>query len=86
MRVVLHRQFKKGYKKLKTADKEKFAIRRDLFLKEDTHPLLNNHRLHGHYAGFHSINITGDIRVLFEYIDKNTAHFIIIDTHSNLYS
>lgn len=47
-------------------------------------PLLNNHALGGKYAGFRSINITGDLRVLY----KKNGEFVIfvkIDSHSNLY-
>jgi mRNA-degrading endonuclease YafQ of YafQ-DinJ toxin-antitoxin module len=41
--------------------------------------------LHGEYSGYRSINITGDLRVIYEPLGKNTVQFVIIDTHSNLY-
>lgn len=85
MRVVLHRDFKKQYKKLRDEEQQRFRERRNLFLKNPLHPLLNNHSLHGVYRGYRSISIGGDLRVIYEEIDSNTVQFILIDTHSNLY-
>lgn len=41
--------------------------------------------LSGNYSGFHSINITGDIRALYEEIDGSYVIFEFIGTHSELY-
>jgi mRNA-degrading endonuclease YafQ of YafQ-DinJ toxin-antitoxin module len=41
--------------------------------------------LTGEYAGLYSINITGDIRALYEKIDDTYAIFGFIGTHSQLY-
>lgn len=86
MRIILHKNFKKRYRSLKAGEKRKFKERRDLFLKDTFHPLLNNHALHGEYAGFRSINITGDLRVLYESVGGDTAYFIMIGSHSDLFS
>ncbi len=85
MRIVLHRNFKKQYKKLRVEEQRRLRERRDLFLKNPLHPLLNNHSLYGTYRGYRSINVGGDLRVIYEEIDSYTAQFILIDTHSNLY-
>lgn len=84
MIVHLHKNFKKGYKKLTESQKNKFKERRDLFMSNEFHPILNNHALSGQYEGYRSINITGDLRVLYK---KNGEFvmFVKIDTHSNLY-
>jgi len=47
--------------------------------------MLNNHPLRGEHRGYRSINVGGDLRVIYEEIDSHIAHFILIDTHSNLY-
>lgn len=86
MKIVLHKNFKERYHALKSGEKRKFKERRDLFLREPFHPLLNNHALHGEYAGFRSINITGDVRVLYEFVRKDIAHFITVGSHSDLFS
>lgn len=86
MRIIFHKQFQKMYQKLPENIKHRFKERRDLFIKDAFHPFLNNHKLNGEYEGYRSINIGGDIRAVYEPIDNETAHFIFIGTHSELYS
>jgi addiction module RelE/StbE family toxin len=86
MRIFLHKNFKKKYKNLRPSEKERFKERRDLFIQNPFSQILNNHQLRGEYKGYRSINITGDLRVLYEPLDDETVLFITIDTHSNLYS
>ena len=85
MTVVLHRDFIGAYKKLRLAQKEKFKERRNLFLEDPFHPLLQNHQLQGRYRGYRSINIGGNLRVIYKMISADTCIFVVIDTHSNLY-
>jgi len=85
MRALLSKSFIKHYKKLPVPLQSKFKERKDLFLQNPFHPLLNNHALSGEYKDYRSINITGDLRAIYEPIEKNVAVFILIDTHSNLY-
>jgi len=85
MEIFFHKNFKKRYKKLRKNQQAQFKRRRDLFLADPFDPVLNNHPLAGDYKGYRSINISGDLRVLYEPIGKNKALFITIDTHSNLY-
>ncbi|MBI2122266.1 MAG: type II toxin-antitoxin system mRNA interferase toxin, RelE/StbE family [Candidatus Sungbacteria bacterium] len=85
MKIILHRNFKKQYIKLRDEERQRFGERRDLFLKNPFHPILNNHPLHGAYRGYRSISVGGDLRVIYEEIDSYTVYFILIDTHSNLY-
>lgn len=86
MRIVLHRRFVKKYKKLTSVEREKFKERRDLFLTNPFHPLLHNHPLHGRYDGYRSINITGDVRVVYKNLDSETFLFAEIGSHSELSS
>lgn len=85
MTVHFHSEFKKQYKKLSHKEREKTDTRLMLFKKDPHIPILNNHALQGKDKKFRSINITGDLRALYEEINKNTAFFIILNTHSNLY-
>lgn len=85
MIIILHPRFEKAYKKLKSGQKEKFKERRDIFLRDPFDPILNNHPLKGKYQGFRSINISGDLRVIYKMLNPNTVVFATIDTHSNLY-
>ncbi len=84
MRIKLHKNFEKGYKKLTPAGKKKFKERRDLFLQDEFNPILNNHALKGNYLGYRSINVTGDLRAIYKR-EENQAIFVAVNSHSNLY-
>ena len=84
MRIKLHKNFEKSYKKLTQAEKKKFKERRNLFLQDEFNPILNNHALKGNYLGYRSINVTGDLRVIYKR-EENLAIFVAVDSHSNLY-
>ncbi|MCK4386685.1 MAG: hypothetical protein KAV41_01205 [Candidatus Pacebacteria bacterium] len=86
MKILLHKKFDKKFKKLNEGEKRKFIERRNLFLKNQFDSILNNHSLHGPLKGFRSINITGDLRAVFQEIGKDVFLFVKIDTHNNLYS
>lgn len=84
MTVYLHKNFKKHYKKLTQSQKRKFKERRDLFIQDEFNPVLNNHALKGKYQGYRSINVTGDLRIVYKK-EAQDVIFIAIDSHSNLY-
>lgn len=84
MKIKLHKNFKKQYKKLSESEKKKFKERRDLFLQDEFNPILNNHSLKGKYQGYRSINVTGDLRAIYKR-ETNVAIFVIIGSHSRLY-
>ncbi|OGD89164.1 hypothetical protein A3J17_01270 [Candidatus Curtissbacteria bacterium RIFCSPLOWO2_02_FULL_40_11] len=84
MKIYLHKRFLKDYKKLTLSQKKKFKDRRNLFLRDEFNPILNNHGLKGKWLGYRSINVTGDIRVIFKR-ETESALFVAIDNHSNLY-
>lgn len=85
MNIVFHQNFKRQYNKLRVGEKKKCDERIMLFMQNPRHPILNNHVLAGHLKKYRSINITGDLRALYEVVTQDTALFITIDTHSNLY-
>jgi len=84
LRTLFHKNFRKQYKRL-TAIQKKVDERLVLFAKDPFNPVLNNHGLTGKYKGCRSINITGNFRAVYELIDDNTAYFIALNTHPNLY-
>jgi addiction module RelE/StbE family toxin len=54
------------------------------FLVEPFHPSLRNHSLKDKYAGFRSIDVTGDWRALYREETKRII-FVEIRTHKELY-
>ena len=85
MQVALSSNFKKSIKKLPKNIVDKFFERLELFKKDKFNPLLNNHKLHGEYDGSNSINITGNFRAVFKYLDEYNVVFSDIGTHPELY-
>jgi len=86
MKIVFHKSFEKQYRKSPIKVKEKVKEKNLLFEKDPHNPILNNHALHGKYFGYRSLNITGNIRIVYKFLDNNTALFVEIGTHSKLYS
>ena len=85
MEVRFHKRFKKDYKKLAEKDRRQFQRRLGVFLRDPFEPTLNNHVLKGKYRGYRSINISGDIRALYEPLKKDVALFVTVGSHSHLY-
>ena len=86
MQISYGRIFKKMFNKQSRQIQDKFNERLMLLIKNQTHSLLNTHLLHGEWLGCKSINITGNIRAVFEEIGENHIEFIAIGSHSELYS
>ena len=79
------KKFRKQYSKLTPKIRTQFKTRQRLGLSDPYNPQLHLHMLTGDYAGLYSINITGDIRALYEKIDNTYVIFGFIGTHSQLY-
>jgi addiction module RelE/StbE family toxin len=86
MKVRFHKNITKRYKKLQPAEKKKFDERITLFMENTHNVVLDNHPLRGSFVGYRSINITGDLRAVYKVIDQETAYFVVLGTHNELYS
>ena len=86
MRFSYSKKFIKQYTKMSIDIKNKFIERQTLLAADFFSPILNNHKLSGEYVGCKSINITGDVRAIFEDLGEDHFEFIAIGTHSELYS
>lgn len=84
MEVTLHRSFLKNYKKVPKKIRLQFIERKNIFLQEPFHPLLNNHSVDRVFSDCRSINISGDYRAIFRQEDGAIV-FLHIGTHSELY-
>ncbi len=84
MFIDFHKDFTKNFKKLSPKIKKKFQERLLLFEKDEFDPTLNNHALKGKWLGYRSINVTGDLRAIYKR-DGNTAIFVTVNSHGNLY-
>lgn len=84
MEILLRKKLKKELKKITPKLQERFFERMELFLINPHNPILNNHSVDAAYPGMRSINITGDLRALYQPIE-NLYVFVRIGTHSELY-
>lgn len=84
MKIDFHKNFTKKFKKTPRKIQEQFYEKLAIFEINQFAQILNNHAVHYPYQGCRSINITGDLRALYE---RNGDIFIFIHlgTHSELY-
>jgi mRNA-degrading endonuclease YafQ of YafQ-DinJ toxin-antitoxin module len=78
--------FKKQYKKLPVKIREQCKARLDLFALGQNNPQLHIHKLQGGQNGLWSMNVTGDIRAIFDRGYDGVIMFEAIGSHSELYS
>lgn len=88
MIVIRHRQFLRNYQKrilpFSNIDK-KFEKRLKLFILNPRNPQLRDHKLIGSLQNFRSFSITGDIRLVYRWIDEYTLELYDIGTHNQVY-
>ena len=82
MHFIYSPQFRKQYKKLSQKTQTQLDARLILLVEEPYHPQLQNHKLHGEYAGYRSINVSGDLRVVYRAIGNEAIILFAIGTHS----
>lgn len=85
MEISYSHDFNKKIKKIPKKVVDKFFERLELFKVNLYHPILKNHKLHGEYAGYSSINITSNFRAIFKYTTEDQVVFYDIGTHPELY-
>lgn len=85
MKIRYSRKFVKQLARQPEKIDRAFMLRIELFQEDMHNPLLRNHPLKGKLAGYYSINITGDIRALYEIIDDEIYLYQMIGSHSQLY-
>lgn len=86
MRLYFHKNFERQYQKLNKKQQEKLRKRLSLFLENPFHSSLNNHPLRGKYLDYRSINIAGDLRAIYKSLGVDECIFVVLGTHSELYS
>ncbi len=74
------RHFRRYTSKIQTVSFERLA----LLERNELDPVLNGHKLSGKYEGHRSINVTGDIRIIYKRVSGG-FYLFAIGTHSELY-
>ena len=85
MIVIIHRKFKKQYKKLNQNEQQRTKERLAIFQNNKFDMILNNYPLKGDYKNYNSINITGDLRAIYRTDENDSYIFVKLGTYSQLY-
>lgn len=86
--ITISPDFKKAYsKRIKGNKKLEMRVleRIGLFQKDSKNKVLNNHYLIGKMKGLYSFSITGDIRIIYQWVDEKTVLFLDIGSHNQVY-
>lgn len=84
-RIEATKTFDKHYTKLFQKIQVQFRQRVAKFLQDPAIDQLHDRPLHGSYAGYLSINFTGDIRALYLERSETIITFAFISPYSQLY-
>lgn len=85
MKIVIEKGFGKQYKKLLPAKKYKVDQAILLFSRLPMDSSLRNHALRGRWAGHRSISAGGDLRLHYISHGEQTAVFVAVGSHNQLY-
>lgn len=85
MQIIYDKEFLKSYKKLSNKLKDKVDGVLAIFIENEFDPRLHNHKLHGEYKNYSSIDVTGDVRIIYKKIDSVIRILLDVGTHSQLY-
>jgi addiction module RelE/StbE family toxin len=86
--IDFHKKFQKHYlKRIKfnTNLDNIFHEKVRLFSSDPNCKILNNHYLTGRMKKLYSFSITGDIRVIYQWVDSETVLFLDIGSHNQVY-
>jgi len=87
MKIEFHNNFIKNYNKRFGKNikiKDRFIERTKIFQSDPTNPLLKDHQLKGKRAAYRAFSVTGDIRVVYLFIN-NIIYFFDIGSHNQVY-
>jgi addiction module RelE/StbE family toxin len=71
------KSFDKQYAKLNLKIKDQFKDRLKLFIDDPFNPRLRNHPLKGNFLGYRSIDVSGDVRVLYTVKGERSLYLVL---------
>lgn len=85
MRYTTGKHFLKNARKLSVKQKQKLQETLRLWEADPSHPRIHDHALLGKYKGYRSLNIGGDLRLIYRQVTATQVLLYDIGTHSQLY-
>lgn len=84
-KALFHKDFKKDLQKLQPSMRRKFEKRFLLLMSDSDLRTLKDHALTGNLKGKRAFSVSGDIRVIYRYVDADTILLLRIGTHNQVY-
>jgi len=81
MKIKYSPKFERDYKKLPGKIKDLIEENEKIFLKNPFDKKLKTHKLSGKLKGFWAFSVDYEYRIIFEFVDKNTACLHFVGTH-----
>ncbi len=88
MQVITTKRFAKSYSNLNFGVQQKVDRTLQIFIEDPENPILKNHKLHGGYTWYKSINVTWDVRIIFHELSTwyyELVELVDVGTHNQLY-
>lgn len=78
IKISYSAEFIRRFKKLSKEAQERALDAIELFKRKENHNALRVHKLHGKYAGSYSFSVDYQIRIAFDYLDKNSNEVLLL--------
>jgi addiction module RelE/StbE family toxin len=85
MKVKFQKSFTEQFAKLSKFQKQLVSDAIELFIENPMHHSLRNHPLKDKWTSYRSITADDDLRLHYRIISKDTALFVAVGTHNELY-
>jgi addiction module RelE/StbE family toxin len=85
MKVKFQKSFTNQFKKLSKTQKKLVTDTIELFTEAPMHGSLRNHPLKDRWLNYRSITADDDLRLHYRVINEDTALFMAVGTHDELY-
>lgn len=85
MKTRVDKKVQKRIELLRPAQQKRLKKAFLVFIKDEQHTTLHNHKLQGKWEGHRSISFGGDWRAIYYKDDDGVAVFVELGTHSQLY-
>lgn len=89
MIIKYSKDFIKSYKKRIRSNlklKKRFEERLEIFIEDQSSPVLKNHLLSGKMRNFRSFSVAGDMRVIYFQENDDSIIFIDVGSHNQVYN
>jgi addiction module RelE/StbE family toxin len=85
MKIRFQESYIKQFKKLSRPQRQLVTETIEFFAENPMHDSLRNHPLRDKWVNYRSITVDDDLRLHYRIIDKDTALFVAVGNHYELY-